>query len=52
MLLIIAKGSKPELHMMYATTKTALVKACDMTHVHEVRDVDELDEDWLRERSV
>ncbi|XP_019625729.1 PREDICTED: glia maturation factor gamma-like isoform X1 [Branchiostoma belcheri] len=41
-------GCKPELQMMYAGTKTALVREAEMTKVFEVRNVDELTDEWLR----
>ncbi|XP_078589663.1 glia maturation factor gamma-like isoform X1 [Branchiostoma floridae x Branchiostoma japonicum] len=41
-------GCKPELQMMYAGTKTALVTEAQMTKVFEVRNVDELTDEWLR----
>jgi len=41
---------KPELQMMYAGTKLALVKEADLTKVFEIRLLEELTEEWLHEK--
>lgn len=40
-------GCKPELQMMYAGSKSNLVKVAQFTKVFEVRSTEELDEEWL-----
>ncbi|XP_002736626.1 glia maturation factor gamma-like [Saccoglossus kowalevskii] len=47
---ISPQGGKPELHMMYAGSKINLVNETGQTKVYEVRHVDELTEDWLKEK--
>ncbi|XP_065919610.1 glia maturation factor gamma-like [Dysidea avara] len=44
---ISPQGCKPELQMMYAGTKTSLVKEGQFTKVFELRAVDEMTEEWL-----
>ena len=41
---------KPELQMMYAGTKLALVKEAELTKVFEIRELDELTEEWLHSK--
>lgn len=36
--------------MMYACTKSALQREVNLTRVYEVRELDELTEDWLKEK--
>ncbi|XP_037036890.1 glia maturation factor beta [Bradysia coprophila] len=43
------RDSQMELQMMYAGTKRALQKEADLTKVYEIRELDELTEDWLKE---
>ena len=40
-------GCKPEMAMMYAGTKLALVNKVGLQHVFEVRELEELTEEWL-----
>lgn len=42
------RDSQIELQMMYACTKSALQREVDLTRVYEIRELDELTEDWLR----
>lgn len=35
---------------MYAGSKRALQREADLTRVYEVRELDELTEDWLKEK--
>jgi hypothetical protein len=44
------EGCKPEIQMMYAGSKNALVKMGQFTKVFETRNVEELTEDWLKEK--
>lgn len=37
-----------ELQIMYAGTKLALQKEADLTRVYEVRELEELTEEWLK----
>jgi hypothetical protein len=39
-----------ELQMMYAGSKLSLVKEADITKVFELRDLEELTEEWLLEQ--
>lgn len=43
-------GTKPELQMIYAGTKTSLVNQVQFTKVFELRDVEEFTEEWLLEK--
>ena len=43
-------GTKPELQMMYAGTKTSLVNEMQFTKVFELRDLEEFTEEWLLEK--
>lgn len=43
------RDSQMELQMMYAGTKRALQKEADLTKVYEIRELDELTEEWLKE---
>ncbi|XP_077997947.1 glia maturation factor beta-like [Glandiceps talaboti] len=44
------QGCKPEQQMMYAGSKLNLVKETGLTKVFEVRQVEELTEEWLNEK--
>lgn len=44
------RDSQMELQIMYAGTKRALQREADLTRVYEVRELDELTEDWLKEK--
>lgn len=39
-----------ELQMMYAGTKTALVREADLTRVYEIRELEDFTEEWLQEK--
>ena len=41
------RDCKTELQVMYAGTKLSLVKEAELTKVYEIRDLDELDDEWL-----
>ena len=36
--------------VMYAGTKLSLVKAAELTKVYEIRDLDDLTDEWLQEK--
>ncbi|XP_060711962.1 glia maturation factor gamma-like [Hemiscyllium ocellatum] len=44
------QGCNPQQQMMYAGSKNRLVQLGDLTKVFEIRNIDELTEDWLREK--
>ncbi|GLH14535.1 hypothetical protein R5R35_012397 [Gryllus longicercus] len=44
------RDSQIELQIMYAGTKLALQKEAGLTRVYEIRELDELTEDWLKEK--
>lgn len=44
------RDSQMELQIMYAGTKRALQREADLTRVYEVRELDELTEEWLKEK--
>nr|CAD7446826.1 unnamed protein product [Timema bartmani]CAD7461095.1 unnamed protein product [Timema tahoe] len=44
------RDSQIALQIMYAGTKLALQKEADLTHVYDVRELDELTEEWLQEK--
>jgi len=46
------KGCKPEMNMMYAGSKLALVTKIGLQHVFEVRELEELTEEWLAGKLV
>ena len=48
--LYVLPDSLMELQIMYAGTKLALQKEADLTRVYEVRELDELTEQWLQEK--
>lgn len=39
-----------DLQMLYAGTKTALVRAADLTRVYEIRELEDFTEEWLQEK--
>lgn len=43
-------GCKMEQQMMYAGSKNQLVKAADLSKVFEVRNTEDLSEEWLKEK--
>ncbi|XP_039284308.1 glia maturation factor beta [Nilaparvata lugens] len=47
---ITPRDSQMALQMMYAGTKLALQKEADLTRVYEVRELEELTEEWLQEK--
>jgi len=44
------KGCKPEMNMMYAGSKLSLVDQIGLQHVFEIRELEELTEEWLVEK--
>ncbi len=44
------RDCQTELQMMYAGTKLSLVKEADLTKVFEIRELDELTDEWLRQK--
>ncbi|XP_063240463.1 glia maturation factor beta [Bacillus rossius redtenbacheri] len=47
---VTPRDSQMELQIMYAGTKLALQKEADLTRVYEVRELEELTEEWLCEK--
>ncbi|KAL0267497.1 UNVERIFIED_CONTAM: hypothetical protein PYX00_009750 [Menopon gallinae] len=47
---ITPRDSQMELQIMYAGTKLALQKEAGLTRVYEVRELEELTEEWLKEK--
>ncbi|KAM6917909.1 glia maturation factor beta [Lycodopsis pacificus] len=45
-------GCKPEQQMMYAGSKTQLVQTVGMSKVFEIRNTEDLTEEWLKEKLV
>ncbi|XP_068577891.1 glia maturation factor beta [Cebidichthys violaceus] len=45
-------GCKPEQQMMYAGSKTKLVQTVEMSKVFEIRNTEDLTEEWLKEKLV
>ncbi|CAB1330474.1 unnamed protein product [Coregonus sp. 'balchen'] len=43
-------GCKPEQQMMYAGSKNKLVQTVQLTKVFEIRNTEDLTEEWLREK--
>jgi len=44
------QGCKPDLQMMYAGSSKNLVAEIQVTKVFDIRDLDELTEEWLKEK--
>ncbi|MCL4121306.1 UNVERIFIED_CONTAM: hypothetical protein GTU68_031717 [Idotea baltica] len=44
---VTPRDCQPKLQMMYAGTYKHLIAECKLTKVYQVRDIDELDEDWI-----
>jgi len=44
------RDCKPELQMMYAGSKLSLVNTAGLTKCYEIREIDELTEEWLSEK--
>ncbi|KAK1791314.1 hypothetical protein P4O66_013336, partial [Electrophorus voltai] len=44
------QGCKPEQQMMYAGSKNKLVQTVELTKVFEIRNTEDLTEEWLREK--
>ncbi|XP_064099203.1 glia maturation factor beta-like [Macrobrachium nipponense] len=42
------RDCQPQLQMMYAGSYNYMIKECDLTKVFQVRDIEELDEDWIQ----
>ncbi|KAK2707175.1 glia maturation factor beta-like [Artemia franciscana] len=49
---VTPRDCQPELMMMYAGTKLSIVREMDLTKVYEIRDVEELTEEWLLSKLV
>lgn len=47
---IVISDSQRDLQVMYAGTKLALQKEADLTRVYEVRELDEMTDEWLEEK--
>uniref|UniRef100_A0A1B6LI11 ADF-H domain-containing protein n=1 Tax=Graphocephala atropunctata TaxID=36148 RepID=A0A1B6LI11_9HEMI len=47
---ITPRDSHRDLQVMYAGTKLALQKEADLTRVYEVRELDEMTDEWLMEK--
>ncbi|XP_065060425.1 glia maturation factor gamma-like [Rhopilema esculentum] len=47
---ISPSGCKPEMQMMYAGSKLHFIKETNMTKVFEVRSIEELTNDWLKNK--
>uniref|UniRef100_A0A8C1PZB2 Glia maturation factor n=1 Tax=Cyprinus carpio TaxID=7962 RepID=A0A8C1PZB2_CYPCA len=43
-------GCKPEQQMMYAGSKNKLVQTVELTKVFEIRNTEDLTEEWLQEK--
>ncbi|KAB7505377.1 Glia maturation factor gamma [Armadillidium nasatum] len=41
------RDCKPQLQMMYAGTYKRLIEECQLTKVFQIRDIDELDDEWI-----
>lgn len=39
-----------DLQMLYAGTKTALVRVADLTRVYEIRELEDFTEEWLQSK--
>ncbi|OXB53776.1 hypothetical protein ASZ78_012294 [Callipepla squamata] len=46
----IGSRCKPEQQMMYAGSKNKLVQTAELTKVFEIRNTEDLTEEWLREK--
>uniref|UniRef100_A0A182MAE9 ADF-H domain-containing protein n=1 Tax=Anopheles culicifacies TaxID=139723 RepID=A0A182MAE9_9DIPT len=44
------RDSQMELCMLYAKTRMALQREADLTRYYEIRELDDMTEDWLREK--
>ena len=44
------RDSQMDLQMLYAGTKTALVRAADLTRVYEIRELEDFTEEWLQSK--
>lgn len=44
------RDSQPDLQVLYASMKTLLTSEVGLPRVYEVRDIDDLTEDWLQEK--
>ncbi|RIB12789.1 hypothetical protein C2G38_1785715 [Gigaspora rosea] len=43
-------SSKPEIHMLYASAKTYFQQKADLNKVFDIREAEELTNEWLREK--
>jgi len=48
-MLVIFTDSHMELQIMYAGTKMALQREANLTRVYEVRELDEMTDEWLQD---
>ncbi|KAK3573746.1 hypothetical protein QTP86_032556, partial [Hemibagrus guttatus] len=48
--LLFSVCCKPEQQMMYAGSKNKLVQTVELTKVFEIRNTEDLTEEWLREK--
>lgn len=46
------RDCQPQLQMMYAGSYSHMVKECDLSKVFQVRDLEELDEEWIQTNLV
>ncbi|CAL4086241.1 unnamed protein product, partial [Meganyctiphanes norvegica] len=46
------RDCKPQLQMMYAGSHNYLIKECDLTKVFQIRDLEELDDEWITNHLV
>ena len=44
---LIIRDCKPEMQMMYAGSKLFLVNKVQLQHVFEIRELEEMTEEWL-----
>lgn len=46
------RDCQPQLQMMYAGSYSHMIKECDLTKVFQIRDLEELDEEWIQTNLV
>lgn len=47
---LLVSDCQRDLQVMYAGTRLALQKEADLTRVYEVRELDEMTDEWLAEK--
>lgn len=52
LILLTVSDCQPQLQMMYAGSYTHMIKECNLTKVFQVRDLEELDDDWIQNNLV